>query len=58
MKKIIITCSLVLVLALSVLLTACGGNMNEEVTTAKPAVTTTETATEKATDNIIDDAES
>lgn len=62
MKKIIITCSLVLVLALSVLLTACGGNMNEEATTAKPAVTTTETATEKttekATDNIIDDAES
>ena len=45
MKKIIITCSLVLVLALSVLLTACGGNMNEEATTAKPAVTTTETAT-------------
>lgn len=58
MKKIIITCSLALVLALSILLTACGGNMNEETTTTKPSSTATETATEKATDNIIDEAES
>jgi hypothetical protein len=70
MKKIIITFALCLVLTLSILLTACGGNTNEEATTATPSVSTTEkvtekptekpteTVTEKVTDSIIDEAES
>ena len=59
MKKIIIAFSLVLVLALSVSLVACGGNtMTEENTTGKPTSTATETTTEKATNSIIGGAES
>ncbi len=56
MKKIILTFSLVLILSLSILLTACGGNAMTDGNgdTNNPS----STATEKATDNIIDDAES
>lgn len=59
MKKIVIAFSLVLMLALSLLLVACGGNtMAEGETTGNPSSTATETNTEKTTGNIIDDAES
>ena len=73
MKKIIIAISLVLVLAMSVLLVACGNNTTEE-STNKPSGTNTETVTdmfhetetvseretvvETVTDSLLDEVES